>query len=119
MEIKKTAMAAAAALLAMNQPASAGLVQFDNGWNIDYGLTATYTLAARVKEPDPLLSGAKNAGGNDGDNDFSQGALTANRAALLLETKIHKDNYGFVVSASTFYDNVYHRNNDNTGPVNY
>lgn len=118
MGIKLTVMAAAAASLAMSQTASAGMVQFDNGWNVDYGLTATYTLSARTKEPDPLLSGPQNSGGNDGDNNFKQGSLTANRMALLLETKIHKDNYGFVVSASTFYDNVYHRTNDNAGPVN-
>lgn len=119
MGMRLTVMAAAAATLAMSAPAQAGLMQFDSGWNIEYGLTATYTLAARVQSPDSLLSGPQNSGGNDGDNDFKAGSLTADRLALLLETKIYKDNYGFVVSASTFYDDVYHRANDNSGPVNH
>lgn len=118
MGMKMTVMAAAAATLAMSQSASAGIIQFDNGWNIDYGLTLTYTLAARTKEPDPVLAGADNPGGNDGDKNFKAGALTADRLAALAQAKIYKDNYGFVVSASTFYDDVYHRTNDNTSPVN-
>ena len=118
MGIKMTVMASAAAALAVSQPASAGSYQFDSGWNIDYGLTTTYTLGMRVKNPDPVLGGPGNPGGNDGDNNFKSGSLTADRLALLLETKVSKDNYGFVMSASTFYDDVYHRANDNSGPVN-
>ncbi|HKR47955.1 MAG TPA: DUF1302 family protein [Paraburkholderia sp.] len=117
--MKLTAIAAAAAALAVSAPAEAGMMQFDNGWNIDYGLTTTYTLGMRVKSPDPVLAGPDNSGGNDGDASFNAGSLTANRLALLLETKVHKDNYGFVVSASTFYDTVYHTPNDNPGPVNF
>ncbi|WP_245005044.1 DUF1302 domain-containing protein [Paraburkholderia sacchari] len=119
MGTKLTAIAAASAALAVSMPAEAGMMEFDNGWNIDYGLTTTYTLGMRVKSPDPVLAGPGNSGGNDGDASFKAGSLTADRLALLLETKIHKDNYGFVVSASTFYDTVYHTPNDNPGPVNF
>lgn len=117
--VRLSVIAAAAAALAASSPAQAGMIQFDSGWTFDYGLTATYTLAARVKDPDPVLAGPGNPGGNDGDANFHAGSLTANRLALLLETKLSKDNYGFVVSASTFYDNVYHQSTDNAGPVNY
>jgi hypothetical protein len=46
-----TFIAAAVVALAASSPAQAGIIQFDNGWTFDYGLTATYTPAARVKEP--------------------------------------------------------------------
>lgn len=107
------------ALLALAGPALAGEpVEFDNGLKLDWRLGTTYTLAQRMKAPAALLSGSANAGGNDGDNNFAKHALTANRLALLLETKLSKGESGLVMSGSTFYDHVYHRRNDNPGPVN-
>jgi hypothetical protein len=106
--------AVALALQALAAPSMAGEpIVFGDGLTLDWRLGATYTLAQRMKSPDPLLAGRGNSGGNDGDNNFARHALTANRLALLLDTKLSKGDSGFVFSASTFYDNVYHRSNDN------
>lgn len=90
-------------------------IEFDNGMVLESRVTATYTLSTRLSSPDRLLSSnATNANGNDGNNNFDKGALTSNRASLLLDAKLRKGNTGFVLSASTFYDDVYHSGNDNS-----
>lgn len=88
-------------------------IELENGLVFESRLTSTYTLSTRLQDQDPLL--AKNAGGNDGNNNFDKGALTSNRVSLLLDTHLKKGNSGFILSASTFYDDVYHRSNDNDG----
>jgi hypothetical protein len=125
---KSTLAVAAAALvsmLGMSGTARAGeTVDLGNGLKFDWRLNTTYTLSTRLNDADPLLSGTSNAGGNDGNNNFHKGALTANRFGGLLETKLSKGDSGLVVSASAFYDDVYHKSNDNSfainqpGPVN-
>ncbi len=113
--LKPVAMAIAA--LAMAGAAQAGeTITFENGVNLDWRFTTNYTLSQRTKSADPLLS--KNGGANDGDNNFAKNALTANRISELFEGKVSKGDSGFVLSGSTFYDDVYHRSNDNTGLVN-
>lgn len=113
--LKPVAMAIAA--LAMAGAAQAGeTITFENGVNLDWRFTTNYTLSQRTKSADPLLS--KNGGANDGDNNFKKNALTANRISELFEGKVSKGDSGFVLSGSTFYDDVYHRSNDNTGLVN-
>jgi|GEM_PF-1005203 hypothetical protein len=106
----------AAAVLAVSAAglANAGeVIDFENGAKFDWRLTGTYSVSARTKDADPLLAGPLNAGANDGDNNFKKGALTANRLALLFESKLFKGDTGLVLSGSTFYDDVYHHTNDN------
>lgn len=91
-------------------------IEFGDGYKLDWRLTTTYSLAQRVKDADPVL--ARAAGSNDGDNNFKKGALVSNRLSALFEGAISKGDSGFVLSGSTFYDDVYHRSNDNTGLVN-
>ncbi len=113
--LKPVAMAVLSLLVA--GVAQAGeTIKFDNGVNLDWRFTTNYTLSQRTKSADPVL--AKNAGANDGDNNFAKNALTANRISELFEGKISKGESGFVLSGSTFYDDVYHHSNDNTGLVN-
>lgn len=88
-------------------------ITLENGAVIDWRLNTNYTLGTRMKSADPLLAG--NAAANDGDNNFKKHALTANRVSALFEGKISKGDSGFVLSASTFYDDVYHSRNDNMG----
>lgn len=103
--------------LCLAMPAFAGeSIMFDNGMKFDWRVNTTYTLSTRLESPDKKL--AANAGGNDGNNNFDKGALTANRLGLLLDATLSKGDTGFVLSASTFYDDVYHNSNDNVGPVN-
>ncbi|HMW22151.1 MAG TPA: DUF1302 family protein [Burkholderiaceae bacterium] len=109
---KLTPLAAALLAATLGGAASAGeTVEFGEGLKLDWRLSTTYTLSQRQKEADPVLAG--NAGSNDGDNNFKKGALTANRLGLLLDTKLSKGDFGGVFSASTFYDDVYRKSNDN------
>jgi hypothetical protein len=119
MIISKKLTPIAAALFALwgGAPAFAGEpIEFENGLKLDWRASTSYTLSTRIESPDPVLTGA--AGSNDGDNNFRKHALTSNRLGLLLETSLSKGDTGFVLSGSTFYDDVYHRSNDNTGLVN-
>ena len=118
-------MAMAVLALTVAGAAQAGeTITFDNDVKLDWRLTTNYTLSQRARSADPLLAG--NAASNDGDNNFAKNSLTANRLAALFEGKVSKGNTGFVLSGSTFYDDVYHRTNDNTdrrtiskpGPIN-
>ena len=107
-----TPVAAAVLALTAGAAAHAGeTIELENGAKLEWRVNANYTLAQRMESPDPVL--AANASGNDGNNNFSKGALTANRLALLFESKLSKGDSGFVLSASTFYDAVYHGTNDN------
>lgn len=98
-------------------PAFAGeSIELDNGYKLDWRVNSTYTLSTRMENRDPKI--AAYSGGNDGNNNFDKGSLTANRLSLLFDTSISNGVNGLVLSASTFYDDVYHQTNDNTGPVN-
>ena len=122
--LKISPIALAASLLCLAGAAHAGEpVDLGNGLTLDWRVATTYTLATRLRGPDALLSyngplTPNNAGGNDGDNNFKKGALTANRLGALIDTKLSKGDSGFVLSGSIFYDDVYHNSNDNTGSVN-
>lgn len=110
-------IALAAALLCAAGSASAGEpIEFGDGYKLDWRLNTTYTLSRRMGSADPKLAAA--SGSNDGDNNFKKGALTANRPSALFEGKISKGSSGFVLSGSTFYDDVYHRSNDNNPAAN-
>ena len=107
-----TPVAVAVLALTAGAAAHAGeTIEFENGAKLEWRVNANYTLAQRMESPDAVL--AANAAGNDGNNNFNKGSLTANRLALLFESKLSKGDSGFVLSASTFYDDVYHRTNDN------
>jgi hypothetical protein len=111
-------VALATALFCASAAVQAGeTIEFENGVNLDWRVTNTYSLAQRLKAPDPLLAG--NAGSNDGNNNFKKGGIVNNRLSALIETKLYKGETGFVLSGTTFYDDVYHRSTDNTGAVNY
>ena len=114
---KASPIALAAALLCGAGAAVAGEpIEFGDGYKFEWRVNTNYTLAQRLKSIDPLLSSARiNANGNDGDNNFAKHALTANRLSALFESKLSKGESGLVLSASTFYDDVYHRSNDNPG----
>lgn len=117
MSTRPTAMAVAMFALWGSAPAfAADPIEFSNGMKLDWRVNGAYTLATRLEGRDPVLQGA--AGSNDGDNNFDKHALTANRAALLFDATLSKGESGLVLSASTFYDAVYHGSNDNPGPVN-
>ena len=88
-------------------------IEFDNGTTIDWTVTTSYGLGVRLSNPSSKLL-TPNA--DDGDRNFDKGSLVTNRIGALAEMIVRKDNYGGVLRASTFYDDVYHRSNDNDSP---
>lgn len=88
---------------------------FDNGATLDWSVTTTYGLGMRMSDPDSdLLQGQANA--DDGNRNFDRHSLVTHRLTALGELILRKDNYGAVLRGSTFYDDVYHRENDNDSP---
>lgn len=91
-------------------------IDLGNGFLMDWRVNTTYTLSQRMKDPDSTL--VNFSSGNDGDKNFHKGDLTANRLGVFFDGHLRKGESGFVMSASTFYDDVYHRNNANTTAIN-
>lgn len=122
-QFKIKALVLALAAAGASAPAFAGeTIEFGDGYKFDWRLNTSYTIGRRMEAADPLLAGRnplplapapKADGKNDGENNFDKGALTANRAAALLDLKLSKGETGLVFSGSAFYDHVYHQTNDN------
>lgn len=95
-------------------PAGAGeTIEFDNGTTLDWSVTTSYGVGMRLGKPSDRLM-TLNA--DDANRNFNEGSLTTHRVGALGEMILRKDNYGAVVRASTFYDDVYHQDNDNDSP---
>lgn len=105
----------AASLAALPSSWAGPSIDLGDGLQLDWSVGVSYALGVRTKSPHPLLAGDGNAMGNDGNNNFKKGALTANRLSALLESRLSKGNTGLVLTASTFYDDVYHRRSDYDG----
>ena len=106
-------LAVAVALAAA--PAGAGeTIEFDNGTTLDWSVTTSYGVGMRLGKPSDRLM-TLNA--DDANRNFNEGSLTTHRVGALGEMILRKDNYGAVVRASTFYDDVYHQDNDNDSPA--
>ena len=101
------------------------------GINGDWQLQATYALGVRTEKPNdgiintrpspriPLpdyLKLPESINYDDGDRNFRRWALVNNRASVLGELLLQKDEYGLLVRGDAFYDNVYRRHNDNDSP---
>ncbi|MGE8321435.1 MAG: DUF1302 family protein, partial [Comamonas sp.] len=111
--MKKLHPLAVATLLALGTGgALAGeTIELGDGVKLDWRLNLNYGLATRLNDPSPVLAGS------DGNNNFKKGSLTTNRLGALLESRLSKGDSGLVMTASTFYDDVYHHRNDNQGPI--
>src|SRR5690554_6204910 len=103
-------MAVAAAL---SSPAVLALpaINFDNGLNIDSQITANYTYSFRTRGADSHYLADLNS--DDGTRNFDRYAPVNNRVSIFGEIIATKDNYGAVLRASHFYDDVYKSDNDN------
>ncbi|UVE17452.1 DUF1302 domain-containing protein [Pseudomonas sp. LS44] len=105
----------AVAIALVSSPAWSGeTIEFDNGTTIDWTLTTSYGMGVRLSDQDKDLL---TVNADDGDRNFDKGSLTTNRVGALGEMIVRKDNYGAVLRASTFYDDVYHQKNDNDSPA--
>jgi hypothetical protein len=77
--------------------------------------TIKYSLAARVKEQDPVYTGANNANGDDGNRNFNRGVVS-NRLDVFTEADlVWQQRFGLRMSGAAYYDTVYNKNNDNPG----
>ena len=105
----------AAAIALVSTPVWAGdTIEFDNGATMDWSVTTSYGIGVRTgSQSDRLLT----VNADDANRNFDSGSLTTNRVGALGEMILRKDNYGAVVRGSTFYDDVYHRKNDNDSPA--
>ncbi len=112
--MKKLTPIAVAALLSLGMGAvQAGeTIELGDGLKFDWRLNVSYGLGVRMENPSPVLTI-----NSDGDKNFKKGALTANRLGAVWESRLSKGDSGFVLNASTFYDDVYHNRNDNPGPL--
>ncbi|MBV8247958.1 MAG: DUF1302 family protein [Comamonas sp.] len=110
--MKKLTPIAAATLLALGMGAvhAGETIEFGDGLKFDWRLNTSYGLGVRLANPSPVIA-------TDGDNNFKKGSLTANRLGAVWESRLSKGDSGFVLNASTFYDDVYHQTNDNKGPI--
>jgi hypothetical protein len=88
-------------------------LQLDDGTTIDWSVTTSYGLGVRLSKQSKAL---ETINADDGDRNFKRGSLTTDRVGALGEMILRKDNYGAVVRASTFYDDVYHHDNANNSP---
>ena len=101
------------------------------GFDSSYELTATYAAAVRVEQrsngivssaPDPripvpdFLKVPASYNFDDGDRNFKPGSLINNRLSLLGELLFKREDYGALLRGDVFYDDVYHRRNDNNSP---
>ncbi|MGR5237709.1 DUF1302 domain-containing protein [Vibrio alfacsensis] len=77
-------------------------INLGNDATLDWKGTITYSAGMRLEEPDPVLAAT-----SSGDRNFDQYDMIGNGLYLLLEGHLRWDNFGFVASASTFYDHVY------------
>ena len=105
----------AAAITLLSTPVWAGdTVEFDNGATMDWSVTTSYGIGVRTGKPSDRLM---TINADDANRNFDRGSLTTNRLGALGEVILRKDNYGAVVRGSTFYDDVYHQDNDNDSPA--
>lgn len=105
----------AAAIALSSAPVWAGdTIDFDNGMTMDWSVTTSYGLGVRTGKQSSRL---QTVNADDANRNFDRGSPTANRVGALGEVILRKDNYGAVVRGSTFYDDVYHRKNDNDSPA--
>ncbi|HEY4665146.1 MAG TPA: DUF1302 family protein [Comamonas sp.] len=107
---KLSPVAFAALMMGMGAVQAGETIDLGDGLNLDWRLNLSYGLGVRVANPSPILA-------SDGNRNFDKGSLTANRLGALFESKLSKGSSGIVLTGSVFYDDVYHRRNDNDGPI--
>jgi hypothetical protein len=108
-----TALAAFGLVLAPATQAAPS-IQIGEDTSIAYSLTLSHTMSTRVSKAAKEYLNDWNS--DDGTRNFDRGSLINNRTNALGEFRIRHDNLGGMLRASTFYDSVYRRSNDNDSP---
>jgi hypothetical protein len=98
------------------RPALAYDYQFNDGVDVNFINTLQYSVLERTAPESPFFQNSPNS--NDGDNNLRAG-IVSNRFDLLSKLDISYDNYGFDVSADSFYDTVYNQKTQNGDASTY
>jgi hypothetical protein len=88
----------------------------DDGWDLRWDNTFRYTAAFRLSHYENAVVANPNA--DDGDRNFAPG-LISNRLDWLSEFDLSKGPFGVDVSATAWYDTVYHNSNNNNSPATF
>jgi len=126
-DARRSARAALLVMAAATGPAAAGSLDLGESIDAKYNLIFGYATAMRTGAQDRgLIDGPiDTAGGtnlpttinfDDGDRNFRRGALINHRLSVLGEFLASYGDYGAVLRGDAFYDDVYHRRNDNDSP---
>jgi hypothetical protein len=115
-DLRRTALAAASAVLCASFCASANAFEFDTG-NDDLQVrldnTIRYNLGRRIERQNSSI--LLNLNADDGDRNFSKGSTVTNRLDLLTEFDVvYQKKFGARVSAASWYDRAYSGGFDNT-----
>ncbi len=111
---------AVAAALALPSAHAIDIATPDPDLKVRLDLTPKYSVGYRLKNPSSALVGFDPAtdpgtlNEDDGDNNFRRG-LISNRVDLLAELDVTGRNFGGRLSATSWYDRVYLKANDNAG----
>jgi hypothetical protein len=95
---------------------SAADLYHDDGMDVRWDNTLSYTTALRLFSRDPML--VENPNWDDGDRNFSPG-LMSSRFDLLSEFEVTKGDFGLRLSGLGWYDSVYNQKNDNDSPETF
>ena len=93
---------------------AAPTLQLGENTTLDSSLTLNYTASMRTAKPDNEY--LNNINYDDGTRNFKRGSLINNRVSVFGELMLKHENLGAVVRGSHFYDEVYHKRNDNDSP---
>jgi hypothetical protein len=111
---------AVAAALALPSAHAIDIATPDPDLKVRLDLTPKYSVGYRLKNPSSALVGFDPAtdpgtiNEDDGDNNFRRG-LISNRMDLLAELDVTGRSFGGRISATSWYDSVYLKANDNAG----
>lgn len=97
-------------------PASAAELYAAEGVDLRWDNRLRYSAAARISPPSALI--LANLNGDDGDRNFAPGVVS-NRLDLLSQLDFSRGDFGLHLSASAWYDSVYHDATDNKSGVTY
>jgi hypothetical protein len=90
--------------------------ELNNGVEIQFDNTVQYSILERTAPESSVF--ADNPNSNDGDNNFKSG-IVSNRLDLLTKLDVSYQNFGFDVSADSFYDEVFSQNTQNHDAFSY
>lgn len=97
-------------------PARAADLFETDGWDLRWDNTLRYDVAFRLSHYSDSVVADPNA--DDGDRNFAPGVIS-NRLDLLSELDLSNGPFGVDVSATGWYDTVYHNTNSNDSPATF